>query len=35
MNGTSAVIWQKRCRHFWFIGRADDIIKTSTHGGTL
>jgi acetyl-CoA synthetase len=26
----------KRCRRlFWFIGRADDIIKTSTHGGTL
>jgi acetyl-CoA synthetase len=31
-NGTSAVIWQKRCRRlFWFIGRADDIIKTSGH----
>jgi acetyl-CoA synthetase len=26
-NGTSAVIWQRCRRLFWFIGRADDIIK--------
>jgi acyl-coenzyme A synthetase/AMP-(fatty) acid ligase len=34
-NGTSAVIWQKDERLFWFIGRADDIIKPQDTGGTL
>jgi acetyl-CoA synthetase len=31
-NGTSAVIWQRCRRLFWFIGRADDIIKPQDTG---
>ena len=33
MTGTWLAIWQKKDAegYFWFIGRADDIIKTSGH----